>query len=286
MPCCCTNSVSPADILEWSEMKQFRKMMESTRKLTIADYIDEESLFALLRPTPGGLAPCKLLDGEWLLRRAETLSQCTAPEQRKSLALPRRQDLERDSPEAFMSVSMLRRLERGDARISSPLPLVCVSHIWRQLDHPDPYGDNLLVLADSFTKARKVDRFPSGDFAVFLDWTSLHQRDQSGARTPAEQDAFRHALSKMNLWLVPLMCLNSPCAPLPLNALSTLCTHEALHAVHSTLCTWMPLCALGCPPLCAPFTSLRSPARCCDLQVCAHEDNRLSAHLNAQGLAC
>ena len=94
MPCC-ANSVSPADILEWSEMKQFRKMMESTRKLTIADYIDEESLFALLRPTPGGLAPCKLLDGEWLLRRAETLSQCTDPEQRKSLALPRRQDLER-----------------------------------------------------------------------------------------------------------------------------------------------------------------------------------------------
>lgn len=182
-------------------MRDIHKMWRSERKITIEHFIHEDSLFEMLVPAqPDELAPCALLDGQWMMRRAERLSQCTDREERRQWALPCRQQLERDAPEAFMQVDKLRQLERGDSRINSPLRLVCVSHAWCLRGHPDPYGDNLLVLAEALIRARAAERFPDGDFAVFMDWVSLHQRDENGVRTSQEKVAFRQALSKMNLW--------------------------------------------------------------------------------------
>ena len=180
-------------------IKDFEKRMSGH---SIDHFVHEEAIFSMLEPMSRSneLAPCALLDGEWLLNRAALLQQCSSRDERRKLALPRRQDLERDEPQAYMKVSTLRKLKRGDERINSPLRLVCVSHIWHGVSHPDPFGDNLLVLADALIKARAVERFPTGDFAVFLDWVSLHQRDANGKRTPKEQAAFRQALSQMNIW--------------------------------------------------------------------------------------
>lgn len=189
-------------------------MMKSTNNLNISHFIHEDSIFEMLSPkSPGELPPVVLLDGEWLLRRAAKLEGVLDRNERKKFALPRRQDLERNEPEAFMSLSRLRELQHhGGAeegvdgelaawrRINSPLRLVCVSHCWHGAEHPDPFGDNLWVLADALIKARQVERFPQGDFAVFLDWCSLHQRDASGWRSVPEKAAFSQALSKMNLW--------------------------------------------------------------------------------------
>lgn len=43
-------------------------------------------------------------------------------------------------------------------------------------------------------------QLPSGEMAVFYDFTSLHQKDAHGERTPAESAAFDAALETMGVW--------------------------------------------------------------------------------------
>ena len=76
-------------------------------------YTSEESIFEALMPRgDGGIAPVKLLKTEWIKDRAAKLKAATTDDERRKLRLPRRQDLERDEPEAFMSVERLKELER------------------------------------------------------------------------------------------------------------------------------------------------------------------------------
>jgi hypothetical protein len=42
--------------------------------------------------------------------------------------------------------------------------------------------------------------FPGGEFGVFYDFGSLHQRDSHGVRTDEEQAAFKRALGSMGSW--------------------------------------------------------------------------------------
>ena len=78
-------------------------------------YTSEESIFEALMPRgDGGIAPVKLLKTEWIKKRAAKLKAATTDDERRKLRLPRRQDLERDEPEAFMSVERLKELKRGD----------------------------------------------------------------------------------------------------------------------------------------------------------------------------
>ena len=75
--------------------------------LTIEDYRDPESIYAQLVPR-GGLEhpPVKLLKWGWMETRADKLRSATTDEERRALALPRRQDLERDEPDAFYSADV------------------------------------------------------------------------------------------------------------------------------------------------------------------------------------
>ena len=67
-------------------------------------YTDPASLFAALRPkTQGALVPVRLLRSSWIKARAARLRAATSEEERRRLALPRRQALERDEPGAFLS---------------------------------------------------------------------------------------------------------------------------------------------------------------------------------------
>ena len=177
--------------------------------LTIEDYRDPESIYAQLLPR-GGLEhpPVKLLKWEWMEERADKLRSATTDEERRALALPRRQDLERDEPDAFYSAEEVRQLETNYQQLS----IVSVSHAWETSVHPDPRGANLLLLVDAIKRAQttrektadglEAKLLPSS-LAVFFDFCSLFQRDPTlfeASETPEakaegeERDAFIAAL--------------------------------------------------------------------------------------------
>ena len=126
--------------------------------LTIEDYRDPESIHAQLLPR-GGLEhpPVKLLKWGWMETRADKLRSATTDEERRALALPRRQDLERDEPDAFYSAEEVRQLETNKDPVLhtfTQLPIVSVSHAWETSVHPDPRGANLLLLVDAIKRAQ------------------------------------------------------------------------------------------------------------------------------------
>ena len=109
--------------------------------------------------------------------------------------LPRRQDIERETPQAFLDVDELRRLPTAP---QGQPPLLVVSYAWERSDHPDPEGATLRKLCNGLKSAR-MKNFPE-EAGVFVDWCSLCQRDRQGRRTKAEESAFRGALGSMHLF--------------------------------------------------------------------------------------
>lgn len=183
------------------EMRKRRLLHRiSQQQLSLNDFTDMRSLYDLLEPPSAGeLAPAALLRGEWLLQRAAAMREVDRPS-RIALQLPRRQDLERDEPAAYIGALELDALPCGDLRIGFARPVICVSYCWHGREHPDPYGDNLLALADAIEERAARDEAPQS-FAVFLDWCSLHQRGEGGAeRSALENRAFSIAISRMQLW--------------------------------------------------------------------------------------
>eukprot|EP00966_Prymnesium_polylepis_P330751 7386370-Prymnesium_polylepis.3 len=70
---------------------------------------DPALLLAALQPKPqGGLAPVRLLRSSWIKARARLITEALSDEQRRALALPRRQDLEGENPDAFFGVDGTR----------------------------------------------------------------------------------------------------------------------------------------------------------------------------------
>ena len=108
-------------------------------------YVEPESLFAQCTAAIGTRANVRLLRWDFLDDRARRLALATTDAERAALALPRRQDLERDHPAAFYSLDELQALPRGNkAFAGGPLPLVAVSYCWRSAAHPDPFGQALV----------------------------------------------------------------------------------------------------------------------------------------------
>ena len=136
------------------------KSPPSTWALTITDYRDPESIHAQLLPR-GGLEhpPVKLLKWGWMEKRADKLRSATTDEERRALALPRRQDLERDEPDAFYSAEEVRQLETNEPVTGiNQLSIVSVSHAWETSVHPDPRGANLLLLVDAIKRAQTTKK--------------------------------------------------------------------------------------------------------------------------------
>ena len=73
-------------------------------------------------------SPVKLLKWEWMEKRADELRAATTDEERRALALPRRQDLERDEPDAFTAEEVGRTDDQQS--LGYTLSIVSVSHAW------------------------------------------------------------------------------------------------------------------------------------------------------------
>ena len=188
-------------------------------------YIAPDSIYTLLEPAAEGKpAPVRLLDSEWVLRRADALAAATTDAERERLALPRRQELERLHPEAYLGAEALRALPTES--VTGALPVGAVSHAWLEVSHPDPRGEQLVRLAALIRKAqggqlrRQQDGWNPEDpdvpgyrrlparVGLFFDWASIcqHQKAADGAivveRTADEEAAFRAALESMQIWYV------------------------------------------------------------------------------------
>ena len=199
-------------------------------------YTSVESIFEALMPRgDGGIAPVKLLSSKWIKDRAAKLKAATTDDERRKLRLPRRQDLERDEPEAFMSVERLKELPRRYGSEYTPverLHAAASSYCWLTPAHPDPLGEQLVSLAEAIEKAETEGRlkFPS-EAAIFIDFGSLCQKNPDlwvpccggptykppeartaeeaaaadayeASRTGEEREAFGVALSSMQIWYV------------------------------------------------------------------------------------
>lgn len=169
-------------------------------------YVEPESLFAQCTAAIGTRANVRLLRWDFLDDRARRLALATTDAERAALALPRRQDLERDHPAAFYSLDELQALPRGNkAFAGGPLPLVAVSYCWRSAAHPDPFGQALVRFAAAVRhaqrhRAQRHNALLPKAVAVFFDWCSLDQKDAQGNRTDQERASFQGALASMQLW--------------------------------------------------------------------------------------
>ena len=118
-------------------------------------YTDAASIFAALRPKADGkLAPVKLLRSSWIIARAAKLRAATTDDERRLLRLPRRQDLERDDPDALMSPEELEALPRNEA--TGSLALGASSYCWLTPQHPDPLGEQLMSLGAAIERAQTM----------------------------------------------------------------------------------------------------------------------------------
>ena len=151
--------------------------------------------------TAAARAPVKLL--RWMEKRADKLRRRRRTGAR-ALALPRRQDLERDEPDAFYSaeVEQLKTNQTVATRRRS-----CQCHAWETSVHPDPRGASLLpssTRSEGTDDARRRRAAPKPAFSGgILRLLLSFQRDPTlfeASETPeakeegAERDAFIAAL--------------------------------------------------------------------------------------------
>jgi len=125
-------------------------------------------------------------------------------------------------------------------RAERPLRIISISHGWLTPEHPDPFGQQLKRFVKQIKTEQAccvcssqccnfhvancltcgfvtgcccfvipcmgqqcgdtAQQLPSGEFGVFYDYGSLHQKDADGQRTESEQAAFKTALETMGMW--------------------------------------------------------------------------------------
>jgi len=182
-------------------------------KVNAADadtYNEVEGLLKLLEVLAGlTKPPVRLLRGSWLLKRARALSKAKTDEQRRQLALPRRQILERDHPEAFLSADEVRALYKKllvrwwfypcgacEERLRQPccLCMACFIECCCCFDCKSRY---IASFRGCSSCGERREQMPSGEFTVLYDFDSLLHKNEAGERSDEEQAAFKAALGSM-----------------------------------------------------------------------------------------
>ena len=124
-------------------------------------FVSLDPLYNLLTQVEGLPSPVRLLDSEWLFARAEALAAASTDEERAALALPCRQDLERDHPDAFLSLSKVRKLVSCTTQHgynfgwTGAIAVGAISHAWITPHHPDPTGEQLLKIVSILRTAQR-----------------------------------------------------------------------------------------------------------------------------------
>jgi len=213
-------------VKQWSEEEHARNVSALKPPPVPISFSDAESIFMLLESPLANQPPAvRLLDSDWLLRRADALEAAESQEARQALALPSRRELERNYPEAFVDISIIKALPRGT---HGELPIGSVSHAWQGPAHADPNGDALCALASALRKAQQGE-LPKQQLnwdgkgakgyqklpprvGIFLAWSSLYQHVLDAAtgsmimpRSYAEEAAFLTALTTVQVWFVHQM---------------------------------------------------------------------------------
>ncbi len=180
------------------------------------DFVRPQSLVDELEVDPStGFANVRLLKWEFLHKRALAIDAAKTEEERRALALPRRQQLEEEHPEAFYSAAEVAELRHNNKHTNKytggPMGIVVVSHPWATAEHPDPEAKTLVDLVRAIRRAQtsavarhhallpggpRKDGGPPHGLAVFFDWCCLFQKP----RTEAQDAVFRAALRNMQLW--------------------------------------------------------------------------------------
>ena len=102
-PICATAEAAEAWAAEW-----WREYEGKVKAHDPDLYFAPERLYALLEAHDGSsLVPVKLMSLRWILKRAAKLRRAKTDEERRALALPRRQWLEEHEPEAFLPLDEL-----------------------------------------------------------------------------------------------------------------------------------------------------------------------------------
>lgn len=171
----------------------------------VGTYSASEPLYAMMEERDGGPPPVRLVRSTWIKARAAKIRAAGSASDRRAFAMPRRQQLEHEDPSAFISAEELRELRwpRGQDHRHC---IGALSYCWLTPQHPDPEGEQLVALADSIQEEEighlqhsTGEHFPH-EAGFFIDFMSVCQKDESGERTPQEQQAFAAALGNMQVW--------------------------------------------------------------------------------------
>jgi len=160
-PMCATDDGARA----WAEVWH-AQYVPSAHDASLYHSVDE--LLKQLEPgADGSPPPVRLIKLSFLEEWART---------RRGVQLPRRQLLERDHPEAFLSAAEVRALPRGfdQDEEDRPLRVVPISHGWLTPQHPDPRGEQLARFVRQVRSERRL--CPGGPIDTCLaaaSWLSL-----------------------------------------------------------------------------------------------------------------
>ena len=180
------------------EVQRLSTLSDSEREALGARYLQPESIWCALEHSETeweGECATKLLRASWVLNNVTSASG----------RFPRRGE----NPDAYISVSELRSLyaDAHDGRDPSsgiegaksekPLPIISISHFWRERGNPDPDGETFALVATALARYwRKMTSRGLRDFGIFYDFSSLFQEP----RDPTQTQMFRFALRSINLW--------------------------------------------------------------------------------------
>lgn len=191
---------APSDAAAAPGRTDLETASQSTATTAALDrYVRVDALRALLTPDSEGGVPVRLVRARHLL-------------QSDGKPFTYRQALERDAPDAFADSAMVERLLAEVAAAATlpatpPYPgLVCMSHSWLDVSHPDPQGRNLREIwlpAIEWYYCERLARLgteDAADFGLFVDALSMCQKDaKSGLRTLEETRLFKCALSSLDV---------------------------------------------------------------------------------------
>jgi len=204
------------------ERRRKTKLARERRRERALKYVQAQSITAALKS--GCLA---LLSGKWLLQHAgyvgEDIERRGVRKTKWTLkgsctALPPRQVLEVEAPEAFYTLAAfeaalgafdeIRAANKADEAGIEAVPAILASHVWETEEHADPEGVVLgRVAANLARQMQTYQAWGFDDVGIFLPWACMYQSVPSGTFTRTPEQEKQHAIAQQELpiWIAHKM---------------------------------------------------------------------------------